>query len=561
MGQPFKKRLEEANMGPFVPGVKYTGGFTRDRYFTMKNRGLKAPDVHWDYSEEEYEELVRCSRDINYFTKYVKILNLDRGEVYFDPRWYQEELYNLIIDERFVVVLAPRQSGKTTSAVVAILYLLMFNDKYKISIQANKGSVAKDILKKVKEAYEHLPYWLKAGVVTWAKESIEFDNGSIMTSGTTTEDAGRSGANNLLVLEEFAFVDSHIAKEFYTAVYPTITSGKTSKILMISTANGVGNVYHETYTKATQGLNNYKPYRIHVEDIPVYSEEFKQETISAMGELGWNQEFACRFIGSSRTLIKGDCIENFVAEDPLERIEIYDGVLNVYSEPISGHIYAAGGDCADGVGQDNSVCYVLDITNPNNIKEACAWHSNTVGTDGLAGVIDAIGRHYNNANVLVENNNMGIDCISRLVEDYEYENLMMYDGSDTPNKYGIRTNKATKHRMCTNAKKIIEDGRFVPKDRLLIEEMACFVRNPVGGFSGKGAKDDHMMALLFALFSVSRELADMLDFDEGSEVSKELPKYIESISPFDEDDISTDDNDEESSEHDMPDINFSNSMW
>ena len=211
----------------------------------LGNANLKAAGIELEFTKEQVSEYVKCAKNPDYFIReYVKVVSLDKGLVPFDLYSYQEDLVNTIHGNRFIIAKLPRQSGKSTTIVSYILHYVLFNQNMNVAILANKQATAREILSRLKMAYEYLPLWLQQGIIEWNKGSIELENGSKIIASSTSASAIRGGSFNLIFLDEFAHVPNNIAEEFFSSVYPTITSGQTTKVLMVSTPNGLNLFYY-----------------------------------------------------------------------------------------------------------------------------------------------------------------------------------------------------------------------------------------------------------------------------------------------------------------------------
>jgi Terminase RNaseH-like domain/Terminase large subunit, T4likevirus-type, N-terminal len=518
-----------------IPYGKYQIGTpTRSRVFVHKDTGIRAPNVDWDYTEEEALELLKCNDDPYYFMSYITIVSgelkngVSEKRQPFTPRPYQKRMIDSIVNHRFTSVLAPRQCGKTTAIGAIALWYAIFNKDYKIQVLAHKASAAKDILARTKLAYLEMPYWMKPGIKAWGKGYVEFDNGSKIVADATSESSGRSGSFDMLILEEFAFVDEFLADEFYASVYPTISSFPSSKLMIVSTPNGIGNMFHSIHTKARRKLNNYNPVEIAWDEIPGRNHRYKQETIADIGELKWYQEYECRFLGSKATLIDGKVIENMVPTDPVVLEEKYSGDFRVYKKPEPLHTYAIGVDVADGVGGDSSVIKVVDITDKRTTEEVASWSANRVGTEDLPTIINEIGLFYNSAHVLCEVNNMGTSVVKDLHEQFEYESLVKY-GTLASTRHGVSLNRASKHAILQHFKKMVETGRHVVNDKDTISQLGVYVRSITGSYGAEGkSHDDHVSASLLAVMAVHRDILEKLDFVEDTkDSSKQMADKIE----------------------------------
>ena len=280
----------------------------------LKRVGVKVP-----FTEEQVEEYIKCAKDPVYFAKYMKIITLDEGLVPFDMYDFQKDMIRVFHDNRFVITKCPRQVGKTTTAVAYLLWTILFQDSQNVAVLANRGETARGILYKLQLAYENLPMWLQQGVVEWNKGRIELENGSVIIASSTSSSAARSGSFNIVFLDEFAFVPTNIAYEFFTSVYPVITAGTNTKILIVSTPNGM-NLFYKIWMDAINKRNNYKPFEIHWSMIPGRDEAWKEETIRNTSEHQFRQEFECVDGNTIIEVFDKETNEEF----PIRIIDFYD---------------------------------------------------------------------------------------------------------------------------------------------------------------------------------------------------------------------------------------------
>jgi len=277
----------------------------------LGNPNLKAKGVNVDFTTEQIGEYLKCQQDPIYFIKkYVKIVHLDRGLVNFDLYDFQEHIVNTVHDNRFVICKLPRQSGKSTTTIAYLLHYVLFNAEVSVAILANKQATARELLHRLKLAYEHLPKWLQQGVEQWNKGTIELENGSRILASATSSSAIRGSSFNLIFLDEFAFVPHEVADEFFSSVYPTITSGETTKVLMVSTPHGM-NLFYKFWNNALNGRNSYVPIEIHWSQVPGRDEKWKEETIANTSEQQFRTEFECLDGNTMITVRDKDTQEEF----------------------------------------------------------------------------------------------------------------------------------------------------------------------------------------------------------------------------------------------------------
>lgn len=472
---------------------------------------IKRPNTELEYSDEQIEELLRCRDDVLYFTRnYVKIVTLDHGEVLFDPYEYQVDTLNLLANNRFFIGLWARQSGKTTIVADYALWYAIFNDNKNIGIVSNKESSAKRILDNIKKMYEGLPAWLKPGVTEYAKTSITFDNGTKIIISATTQDAFRGWPMNIVICDEFAFVPSNNAEEFWASNYPTISSSTQSRIIIISTPNGMFNIFHRLWTGANvdgeQG-NSFVPQKVTWERVPGRDRAWAKEQVKNLGIHGFNQEFACKFLGSTNTVINPEVLRTLLNMDVDPRFMDLKDRLRVWEKPLDGLKYVIGVDPAKGTGEHQSTIQILRInsTKPVDMTQVAVFEDNLTDIYEFSQIIHRLSIYYNNAYILCENNGEGSAVISQLWWHWENENLVN-SGAKTAS-LGVRSNKNTKPKAVLLMKKLIEDGSVELKDRETIEQLGSYIEEE-GKFFGKDKEDDLVDALFWACYLFEMNILD-----------------------------------------------------
>jgi len=486
----------------------------------LGNQNLKRPNTPIAYTEEQLKEIAKCMEDPIYFIKnYVKIVNVDRGLIPFEMWPFQEEMVQSFHNNRFTLAKMPRQVGKTTTTAGYMLWSILFQENYSIAILANKGALAREILDRIKYAYEYLPKWLQQGILTWNKGNIELENGSKIFAYATSASGVRGGTYNLIFLDEFAFVPHNMAQEFFTSTYPVISSGKSTKVIIVSTPNGL-NMFYKMWTDAVEKRSLYTPIEVHWSMVPGRDENWKQETIRNTSEEQFRQEFETEFIGSSATLISGYKLRNLVFKNPESSIDF----LDVYESPIEGHSYVMTVDCAEGVLQDSSTIQVIDVTEIP-YRQVAKYKSNEISPLVFPSIIYAVGKRYNNAFVLVETNSVGQQVVDILHYDLEYENIFRLESSGTKGtqissgfkrsvSFGIRTTKSVKKIGCANLKALVENDKLLITDFDTIAELNTFTRNKDSYQAEEGNNDDLCMGLvLFSWLTAQSFFRDSTDTD------------------------------------------------
>ncbi len=468
----------------------------------LGNPKLKRVGEEISFTRDQAIEMSKCLADPVYFIKtYVKIVNVDKGLIPFDMWKFQEDMVQEFHANRFSICKMPRQVGKTTTTVGYMLWCVLFQEDYSVAILANKGQLAQEILSRIQKAYEYLPKWLQQGIIVWNKRNIELENGSKIYAYATSAAGVRGGSYNLVFLDEFAFVPHNMATEFFTSTYPVISSGKTTKVIIVSTPNGL-NMFYKMWVDATEGRSTYKPIEVHWSMVPGRDEKWKEETIRNTSEEQFRQEFETEFIGSSATLISGSKLRSLAFYDP---IESYDG-LSIYEQPKQGHFYIATVDPSEGVGQDYSTINIIDVsTTP--YKQVAKYRNNTIALLLLPTIIYSIATKYNEAFVLVETNNIGQQVVDILHYDLEYENIYKTEhhnikgqsisgGFKRSVSFGVKMTKSVKKIGCANLKTLVENNKLIVNDFDTIAEMNTFVRTRDTYAAEEGNNDDLVMGLV-----------------------------------------------------------------
>jgi hypothetical protein len=471
----------------------------------LGNSKLKRSGVQVEYTNDQLIEITRCIKDPVYFIKnYVKIVNVDLGLIPFDMWNFQEEMVRGFHNNRFSIAKMPRQVGKTTTTAGYMLWAVLFTDDYKIAILANKGDLARDILGRIKYSYEYLPLWMQQGIMEWNKGNIVLENGSEISAYATNASGVRGGTYNLVFLDEFAFVPQNIAAEFFTSTYPVISSGKTTKVIIVSTPHGL-NQFYKMWTDAVEQRSLYVPFEVHWSMVPGRDATWREETIRNTSEEQFRQEFETEFIGSSATLIPGAKLKMLAFNNPAEKEEY----LDIYEAPKPGHTYMAIVDCAEGVGLDYSVCSIIDVTEIP-YKHVAKFRDNKLSAFIFPTYVYNLANRYNRAWILVETNSVGQQVVDILHYDLEYENIFRIESHDIKGQhiasgfkkgaaYGVKTSKTVKKIGCSNLKTLIETDKLTTTDFDTIAELNTFVRDKDSYKAEEGNNDDIVMTLV--LFS------------------------------------------------------------
>jgi len=505
----------------------------------LGNANIKRDGVEQEWTQNEINEYAKCLKDPVYFAEnYIKVISLDGGLVPFDLYPYQEKMFKHFNENRFSIVLACRQSGKSISSVVYLLWYAVFNPEKTIAILANKGATAKEMLGRVTLALENLPFFLQPGCKALNKTSIEFSNNSRIIAASTSSSSIRGFSANLIFLDEFALVQNDA--EFYTSTYPVISSGKSTKIIITSTAKGIGNVFHKLWEGAVQGTNNFKPFRIDWWDVPGRDENWKLETIANTSEMQFNQEFGNDFLGSGNTLISGNKLLKLKAENPIYE---QDGV-KVYERPSSDSDYMMFVDVAKGRGQDYSTFNIIDVSS-KPFRQVAVFRDNMMSPLLFPDVIYKYAKTYNEAYVVIESNDAGQVVCNGLYHELEYENVFV-ESAVKANSIGVTMTRKVKRIGTSTIKDLIEQDQLEVRDAETILELSTFVANGSSFEASNGNHDDLVMNLvLFGWFTNTPLFVDYTDVDIKKMMYEEQMKMIEDdMLPFGEIDNGLDQNTE-----------------
>ena len=508
----------------------------------LGNPNLKKANTRTEFSAKQVQEFIKCKKDPIYFAKnYIKIVSLDEGLVHFKMWDFQEELIKNFHENRFNICKMPRQTGKSTTCVAYLLHYIVFNDSVNVGILANKAATARELLGRLQTAYENLPKWMQQGILSWNKGSMELENGSKILAASTSASAVRGMSFNIIFLDEFAFVPNHIAEAFFSSVYPTITSGKSTKVIMVSTPCGM-NHFYRYWHDAQRGKNEYIATEVHWSEVPGRDEAWKEQTIKNTSEQQFKVEFECEFLGSVDTLISVTKLRNLVFEDPI--VNNYKGML-VYEHPIKGNDYIITVDTARGIDHDSSAFIVFDITT-YPYKTVARYKNSEIKPMLFPNIIHDTARAYNEAYVLVEINDIGEQVASIMQYDLEYENMLMcamrgrngqqvgsgFSGSKT--QMGVRMTQAVKKLGCSNLKTLMEDDKIVTNDYDIIAELTTFVQKKQSWEAEDGCHDDLAMCLVIFAWLVAQDyFKEMTDTDVRKRIYEEQKNQIEQdMAPF-----------------------------
>jgi hypothetical protein len=507
----------------------------------LGNPNLKKANTPIQFTEENIIEFLRCKDDPVYFANnYVKIVSLDEGLVQFHPYGFQEKLIRNFHNNRFNICKMPRQTGKSTTVVSFLLHYAVFNDNVNIGILANKAATARELLDRLQTAYENLPKWMQQGIISWNKGSLELENGSKILAASTSASAVRGMSFNIIFLDEFAFVPNHIAEEFFSSVYPTISSGKSTKVIIVSTPKGM-NHFYRMWHDAERGRNEFIFTDVHWSEVPGRDDKWKQQTIDNTSEQQFKVEFECEFLGSTDTLISPSKLRSLVFESPKKS----NAGLDVYFQPEENHDYITTVDVARGVGGDYSAFTVIDITSFPH-KMVAKYRNNEIKPMLFPSVIVDIAKSYNDSYILCEVNDVGDQVASIIQYDLEYQNLLMcsmrgragqivgqgFSGKKT--QLGVKMSKTVKKVGCLNLKTMLEENKLILWDYDTISELTTFIQKHGSFEAEEGCNDDLAMCLVIYAWIVAQDyFKELTDQDVRKRLYEEQKNQIEQdMAPF-----------------------------
>ena len=507
----------------------------------LGNPNLKRANIAQNFTDEQVEEFIKCSNDPVYFiVNFIKIISLDKGLVNFDLYDFQASMVNKFHDNRFNIAKLPRQSGKSTVVTAYLLWYVLFNDNVNVAILANKAATAREMLQRLQLSYENLPNWMQQGVVNWNRGSLELENGSKIMAASTSASAVRGMSFNIIFLDEFAFIPTHIADEFFSSVYPTISSGKSTKVIIISTPKGM-NMFYKLWHDAELKRNEYVTTEVHWSEVPGRDALWREQTIANTSEEQFNQEFECEFLGSVNTLITSTKLKIMTYEDPITS----NSGLDVYEAPIEDHTYVMTVDVARGLTKDYSAFLVFDTTTiPYRI--VAKYRNNIIKPMLFPNIIHQVAVNYNHAYIMAEVNDIGGQVADILQYDLEYDNLLMcamrgragqvvgqgFSGSKT--QLGVKMSTTVKKTGCSNMKTLIETDKLIFQDYDIIAELTTFIQKGQAWEAEDGCNDDLAMCIvIFSWLATSDYFRELHDNDVRARLYQEQKEQIEAdMAPF-----------------------------
>ena len=507
----------------------------------LGNPNLKKANVSQAFTPDQVEEYVKCSKDPVYFIKeYIKIISLDKGLIPFTMYDFQEDMTRKFHAERFNIAKLPRQSGKSTIVTSYLLWYVLFNDNVNVAILANKAATAREMLQRLQLSYENLPKWMQQGISQWNRGSLELENGSKIMAASTSASAVRGMSFNVIFLDEFAFIPNHIADQFFSSVYPTISSGKSTKVIIISTPHGM-NMFYKLWHDAERGKNEYTTTEVHWSEVPGRDDKWKEQTIKNTSEEQFRVEFECEFLGSVDTLISASKLRTMVYDEPIQR----NKGLDIFEAAQEEHQYVITVDVARGVSKDYSAFVILDTTTIP-YKMVGKYKNNTIKPLLFPNIIHQVATAYNHAYVLCEVNDIGGQVADILQFDLEYDNLLMcamrgragqvvgqgFSGNKT--QMGVKMSTTVKKTGCSNLKALIEDDKLLLSDYDVIAELTTFIQKGQAWEAEDGCNDDLAMCLvMFSWLATSDYFRELHDNDVRHRMYMEQKEAIEAdMAPF-----------------------------
>ena len=507
----------------------------RDYY--LGNPNLPTENSKFEWTPKMLAELKKAKQNLLYFAEnYFFIVNLDRGREKIALHSCQKRSLRKMRDNRFFILLASRQIGKTTMMTIYTLWHACFNSDQRMLIVANKEGTAKEIFSRIRMAYEELPNWIKPGVSEYGKESLKFTNGSTIGISTTTGTAARGQAINVLVLDELAFIESHLVDSFWKSVYPVISSSKKSKIFIASTANGSDNLFYKIWNGAIEETNGWGYDKILWDEIPGRDAKWKNDTLRTIGsEEAFNQEFGCEFVSSGEMAINEELFEILKVNCVKPKMVMEEGNYKIFREPDEFGLYVAGVDIAEGVNQNASVIQILDLKDLTNIEQVAVYHNKEINPFHFTQKLHEILLQWGSPPALIERNNCGAQVVEQLYFNYRYGNVVTYAagaGKQKNNKVGVLAHTNTKYRMVTNMRYFMNELRSVNvRDIETLTEIKNFVKYPNGKWAAKpgiNMLDDRVMSMGWALIILENEIVqryfEVLRFDDNNRPA-ELKRY------------------------------------
>ena len=463
--------------------------------FYKANNNLKAAGVQVPFTEDNIAEYIKCAKDPIYFIEtYAKIVSLDDGVIPFKLFEFQKDLIRAMHENRNTIGLLPRQFGKSTTVAGYFAWYVLFNDNKTAVILANKQAIAVEIFSRVQFIIENIPQWLQQGVVEWNKKSFELENGSKVVAAASSPSAVRGMSVNVLLCDEFAHLGPNLADDFIASVFPTLSSSESSKLIIISTPNGL-NHYHKLWVEAENGNNDFTPVKVNWYEHPKRTQEWAEAQRKKLGDVRYRQEVEVEFQGSSYTLIDGSKLAGLPIETPV----FQNDNLEIFEAPDKNKNYVITVDVSRGRHRDFSAFSIIDVSQmPYRIIGT--YKDNTISTLEYPHLIYNTARQYNNAFILIEINDLGEEVSNIIWNEYEYENMYFTLGDKLTQGRGypgVRTTTKVKGLGCSVLKELIEKDQLLIRSHKIIEELGIFVLNKKSYASEDPAINDDLCTTLW----------------------------------------------------------------
>jgi len=507
------------------------------------------------WSDEDLQHMSACMDPVTgpqYFLKHFFFIQHPlKGKIQYEAFEYQEELLASYHGHRFSVNMLGRQMGKTTTAVGYLLWYAMFVPDSTILISAHKYTGAQEIMQRLRYAYETCPDFIRAGVTSYNKQSLEFDNGSRIVAQTTTETTGRGMSVSLLYCDEFAYVEPNIAVEFWTSISPTLATG--GKAIITSTPNSDEDQFAQIWNEANKltdefgntselGQNGFHPYMAIWNQHPDRDEKWKKEEMSRVGKERFEREHECKFLIFDETLINSMCLAGLEGDEPIMKM----GQARWYKKIKPNLTYIVSLDPSLGTGGDYSA---IEITELPSMEQVCEWHHNMTPIQSQVRIMRDLLKHIEERCIKsgvtpsiyysVENNTLGesaLVAIDALGED-TFPGLFLSEpvkrGHVRRFRKGFNTTHLAKISCCAQLKKLIETKKMKIHSKALISELKTFVSSGVTFKAKDGHHDDLVMSMLLnvrmimALQEWDPAIYDKMRDQEGlAEYDLPMPIYI-----------------------------------
>ena len=507
------------------PQSNFNGDKTKHLY--MGNKNLPTDRAEFEWTPTMVASLKKCKKNLLHFAEnFFTIVNLDRGKERIQLFPCQKKVLRSLRDNRFNIVLASRQIGKTTLMTIYALWIACFQEDQRILVVANKEQTAINIFKRIRLAYEQLPNWIKPGVLEYGKTAMTLSNGSSIGISTTSSDAGRGDSCNVLILDEMAFIDNHLVEAFWKSVYPIISSSKKSKIFIASTPNGTGNLFHDLYSNGVKGKNGWTPVRVDWWEVPGRDEQWKADTIQSLGSSQiFDQEFGCQFIETGESVLDEELVRrtSLTLQEPKHLLD--EGCYKIWALPDEERTYTVGVDISEGVGDAATVVQILDITDISDIEQVAVYHNDRISPYNFTTKLLEILQQWGNPPALIERNNCGAQVVDTLKNVYGYENIVNYSPSKSvqADRPGVIAHTNTKYKGVMNMKYWLSEAYAITlHDTHTLEELKTFVRYPNGtwkAIKGTNVQDDRVMSLIWALMilevGITEQYFEIVEFDKN----------------------------------------------